>query len=82
MTASVVTLVLAGWALMLFVPSIFVAALTSVGFGGAIACLFHIDQGRTGDLVGEILLVTPVAAGAVFVAWPFGMLFRLMVRKR
>ena len=82
MEVSIISVVLAGWALMLFVPSVFVAALTSAGFGVAISYMFHLEQGAVTDLMGDILLIAPVAAGAVFIAWPFGMLFRWALRRR
>lgn len=82
MISSILATVLAGWALMLFVPSIFAAVIASAGFGGAIAYMFHLEQGKTTDLIGDIMLIAPVAAGAVFIAWPIGMLFRWALRKR
>ena len=82
MEVSILTVVLAGWALMLFVPSVFIAAVASAGFGVAISFMFHLEQGGVTDLMGDILLIAPVAAGAVFIAWPFGMVFRWVLRRR
>lgn len=82
MEASILTVVLAGWALMLFVPSVFVAVAASAGFGVAVAYLFHLEQGAVTDLLGDILLIAPVAGGAVFIAWPIGMMFRWALRRR
>ena len=82
MEMSIVTLVLAGWALMLFVPSVFLGLITSAGFGGAITYMLFVERGRTGDLIGDTMIIAPVAGGAVFVAWPVGALFRWVLRRQ
>ena len=82
MEMSIVTVVLAGWALMLFVPSVFLGLITSAGFGGAITHLLYVERGRTGDLIGDMMIIAPIAAVAVFVAWPVGALFRWVLRRQ
>ena len=82
MELSIVYVVLAGWALMLFVPSIFLGVIASAGFGGAIAYLLYVERGKTGDLIADLTLIAPVAAVAVFIAWPVGALFRWVLRRQ
>ena len=79
---NIVYIILAGWALMLFLPSLFLAVVMSLGFGIAVAYLAHIGKGGEGDLASQIMVTVPVAAAAVFVAWPVGALFRWVLRKR
>ncbi|AZQ67235.1 hypothetical protein EF888_08905 [Silicimonas algicola] len=83
MTATTVTLVVMGaWALMLFVPSMFPALLMSAGFGVGIAYMMFLRQGGEGDLAAALIAVAPIAAGAVFVAWPVGAIFRWVLRSK
>jgi len=79
---SIFALILAGWALMLFVPSVVIGVVLSAGFGGAVATLIYVERGRTGDLVADMMVIAPVAAVAVFVAWPVGALFRWALRRQ
>ena len=82
MEISIVYVILVGWALMLFVPSVFLGLITSAGFGGAIAYLLYVERDRTGDLIADMTVIAPVAAVAVFVAWPVGALFRWVLRRQ
>ena len=83
MTATTVTLVVMGaWALMLFVPSMFPALLMSAGFGVGIAYMMFLRQGGNGDLAAALVTVAPIAAAAVFVAWPVGAIFRWVLRSK
>ena len=79
---NIVYVILAGWALMLFLPSLFLAVVMSLGFGISVAYLAHIGNGGEGDLAAQLMANMPVAAAAVFVAWPVGALFRWVLRKR
>ncbi len=82
MEMNIVYVILAGWALMLFLPSIFLALLLSAGFGGAVAYMVHLGHGGDGDLVAQMMVIAPIAAVAVFLAWPVGALFRWVLRRR
>ena len=83
MTGMTVTLVIMGaWALMLFVPSVFPALLMSGGFGVGIAYMMFLRQGGEGDLAAALVTVAPIMAGAVFVAWPVGAVFRWVLRSK
>ncbi len=82
MEMSIFYVVLAGWALMLFVPSVFLGVITSAGFGGAITYMLYVERGRTGDLIGDMMVIAPIAAAAVFIAWPVVALFRWVLRRQ
>ncbi len=79
---NIVYVILAGWALMLFLPSLFLAVVMSLGFGVSVAYLAYLGKGGEGDLASQVMASAPVAAVAVFVAWPVGALFRWVLRKR
>lgn len=82
MEMNIVYVILAGWALMLFVPSVVLAVIASAGFGGSVAYLVHLGQGGEGDLAAQMVASAPKAGIAVFLAWPVGALFRWVLRRR
>ena len=75
-------LIMAGWAVMLFLPSVFVALIIAAGLGGASAYLVHLGNGGQGDLISQMFVISPIAAVAIFLAWPVGALFRWVLRRR
>ena len=74
-------LILAGWALMLFLPSIVPAFVLASAMGGAAAFLVFLGQGGEGDVFRVLVTAAPLATIAIFIAWPVGALFRWMLRR-
>jgi hypothetical protein len=82
MEDKLIYLILAGWAAMIFLPSVFPALILAAGMGGAAAYLIFLGNGGEGDLVGVLSVVGPVAAVSIFLAWPVGALFRWVLRRK
>lgn len=82
MEDKLIYLILAGWALMIFLPSVFPALILAAGMGGAAAYLVFLGNGGEGDLVAVLSVVGPVAAVSIFLAWPLGALFRWVLRRK
>ena len=75
-------LILAGWLLMIFLPSILPALILAAALGGAAAYLVFIGNGGEGDLQSIAMYVAPMAGGAIFAAWPFGAFIRWVIRPK
>ena len=81
METKLMYLILAGWALMLFLPSFIPAFILAAGFGGAAAFVVFLGNGAEGDLIRVMTVISPSATIAVFVAWPVGAIFRWVLRR-
>lgn len=74
--------VLAGWLCMYFMPSFMlavgIAAVMAIGAG----YLVYLGNSELGaDLVQTLLNTSPIAFGAIFVAWPLGVAMRWIARR-
>jgi len=81
-----VYLILAGWGVMLFVPTFILAFVMACILGGSAGYLVHLNAiaaspGETGDLAAQMMFVAPVAAIAILAAWPFGAFLRWFVNR-
>ena len=74
METNIMYIILAGWALMLFVPTLIPAFFMAAGIGGAAALMVFL--GGNGELIRTVIVVSPIATLLVFVAWPVGVFFR------
>ncbi len=81
METKLIYLILAGWFLMLALPSILPAFILAAGMGGAAAYLVFLGNGGEGDLVRVVSIVGPMATVAIFMAWPLGKLCRWLLRR-
>ncbi len=81
METNIMYMVLAGWSLMLFVPSLIPAFILAAGIGGAAAFMVFLGAGGDGDLIRTVTVVSPIATILVFVAWPMGAVLRWMLRR-
>ena len=76
--------ILGGWLCVLFVPRAWVAIMLSLGLGVVCAVMVYLGEADS-ELpyqvsVGTIVVViAPMASLAIFLAWPFGALFRRFV---
>jgi len=75
-------LMIAGWVLMIFVPSILPALFLAAGVGVAGGYIVFLGASERAILSDILIAVAPSTAGAVLVAWPFGKLFRWVLRKK
>lgn len=82
MESKILYLILAGWFLMLALPSIVPAFFVAAGLGGAAAYLVFVGNGGQGDLLQVLIVVAPMAGLAIFMAWPLGKFCRWVVRRR
>lgn len=81
METKLMYLILAGWSLMLFLPSFIPAFILAAGFGGAAAFVVFLGNGSEGDLIRTMVVISPIATISVFVVWPIGALFRWILRR-
>ncbi len=75
-------LIMAGWALMIFVPSFVPALFMAAGLGIAAAYIVFLGAGDAVQLKDMVIAIAPSVAGAVFIAWPVGMVFRWVLRRK
>lgn len=75
-------LILAGWAVMLLLPSVLPALFVAAGLGGAAAYIVFVDPGNETDVVTLLIKLSPIAAVAIFAAWPVGAVFRRLLRRK
>ena len=81
METKIMYLILAGWLLMLALPSLLPAFVLAAGMGGAAAYLVFLGNGGQGDLLRVLMVVGPMASIAIFMAWPVGKLCRWVLRR-
>lgn len=81
METKIMYLILAGWFLMLALPSIVPAFVLAAGMGGAAAYLVFMGNGGQGDLLRVLVVVGPMASIAIFAAWPLGKFCRWALRR-
>jgi len=82
METKLLYLMIAGWVLMIFVPSILPAIFLAAGVGVSAGYVVFLGASEKAILSDIIIAVAPSTAGAVLIAWPFGKLFRWMLRKK
>jgi hypothetical protein len=70
---AVTYVVVSGWVLMYFAPSIWFALSSAVAL--ALLAVFLVHPGDTGVLEAALPLA-PVVLAAIFAAWPLGIVFR------
>ena len=81
METNLMYLILAGWALMLFLPSFVPAFILAAGMGGAAAYMVFLGSGAEADLIRTMVIISPIATIAIFVAWPVGAVCRWMLKR-
>ena len=82
METKLLLVMMAGWTLMLFVPSLIPAVILAVSVGIAAAYVVFLGASDVVVLSDFLIAVAPSTAGAVFIAWPFGKLFRWVLRRK
>lgn len=82
METKLLYLIMAGWALMIFVPSIVPAVFMAIGVGGAAAYIVFLGSSDAASLKDIVIAVVPSMSAAVIIAWPVGKLARWLLRKR
>ncbi|MDD9922226.1 MAG: hypothetical protein OXQ92_08120 [Boseongicola sp.] len=81
-----VYLILAGWGVMLFVPSILIAVVFASVLGVCAAYLVHLNSANSAtgfepDLMNQMMIIAPFAVVAIFAAWPLGAILRWFVNR-
>lgn len=76
--------ILIGWVSVLFVPKLWIALILSLGLGVLCAVLVYLGEAESElpyqiSVATIVVVIAPMAAVAIFLAWPFGALFRRFV---
>lgn len=76
--------ILGGWVYVLFVPRAWGALLVSLGLGIICAVMVYLGEADSElpyqiSVATIVVVIAPMAAVAIFLAWPLGALFRRFV---